>query len=36
MIRFHELLRLLWNNLSRDYDKYMIDRSSAYPEARDY
>lgn len=31
-----ELLRRVWNKLSRDYDKYIIEKPSAYPEARNY
>ena len=36
MGKIAELLRQVWTNLSVDYDKYMIDKSSAYPEARNY
>lgn len=36
MGKIAELLRQVWTNLSVDYDKYIIDKSSAYPEARNY
>lgn len=36
LVKIPELLRGLWNKLSGDYDKYVIDKSSAYPEARNY
>ncbi|GEM_PF-4578856 len=31
-----ELFRRAWNSFAPDYDKYIVDKLTAYPEVRNY